>query len=240
MPELNQAPHSASDARLSKQGREPRLLLHVLTDHEWSRGREMLTVATAALAGGATVMQLRDKHASTRTLIEEGQALRALTRAQGALLIVNDRVDVALAIEADGAHVGQEDLPAATARRLLGPDRLLGVSAATAQEAEEAVAAGADYLGVGPIFATATKSDAGSATGTRLLTELAQQFALPLIAIGGITIENAAQVIQAGATGLAVISAVVHAEDIVGAARQLRRAAEVALQVRARGEGKDR
>lgn len=240
MPELKRASHSASGGWSLQQGLDERLLLHVLTDHEWSHGRDMLTVATAALAGGATVVQLRDKRASTRTLIEEGLALRALTRAQGALLIVNDRVDVALAVEADGAHVGQEDLPASMARRLLGPARLLGVSVATVQEAEEAVAAGADYLGVGPIFATATKSDAGSATGTRLLTDVARTFALPLIAIGGITIENAAQVVQAGATGLAVITAVVHAADIAGAARQLRRAAEAASQERARGEGKDR
>ncbi len=218
----------------------PHLLLHVLTDREWSRGRDMMTVAAAALDGGATVIQLRDKDASTRTLIEEGLALRALTRERGALLIVNDRVDVALAVEADGAHVGQEDLPAALARRLLGPGRILGVSAATLREAEEAVAAGADYLGVGPIFATATKADAGPATGTRLLSELARTCSLPLIAIGGITAENAARVIQAGASGVAVISAVVHAEDIAGAARQLRGAVETASRARLREEGKNR
>ena len=218
---------------------DQRLLVHVLTDREWSRGRDMMTVATAALDGGATVIQLRDKHASTRTLIEEGLALRALTRERGALLIVNDRVDVALAIEADGAHVGQEDLPVAMARRLLGPDRILGVSAATVQEAREAVAAGADYLGVGPIFATATKADAGPATGTRLLTACAREFSLPLIAIGGITLENAAQVIQAGANGVAVITAVVHAEDIPGAARQLRSIVDAASRSLSRREGKN-
>lgn len=229
MPAFHQAPQRGPGARpLQELG--PRLLLHVLTDREWSRGRDMMTVATAALAGGATVIQLRDKGASTRTLIEEGLALRAVTRERGALLIVNDRVDVALAIEADGAHVGQEDLPAAMARRLLGPDRILGVSAATLQEAEEAVAAGADYLGVGPILATATKADAGPARGMRLLIECAWKFSLPLIAIGGITVENAVQVIQAGASGIAVITAVVHAEDITGAARQLRSVIEPALR----------
>src|SRR5438552_14817800 len=129
-----------------------RLTLHVLTDREWWRGRDMLSVATAALDGGATVIQLRDKIASTRMLIEEGLALRALTRERGALLIVNDRVDVALAVEADGAHVGQDDMPAGLARRLLGPGRILGVSAVNMEEADEAVGGGGDYLGVGPIF----------------------------------------------------------------------------------------
>src|SRR2546423_13142369 len=129
-----------------------RLALHVLTDRECSRGRDMLSVADAALDGGATVIQLRDKTASTRLLIEEGLALRALTRERGALLIVNDRVDVALAVEADGAHIGQEDMPARLARRLLGSKRILGVSAANIKEADEAVSGGADYLGVGPNF----------------------------------------------------------------------------------------
>jgi thiamine-phosphate pyrophosphorylase len=215
--------------------RPSHLLLHVLTDRDWSRGRDLLTVATAALDGGATIIQLRDKIASTRVLIEEGRALRALTRERGALLIVNDRLDVALAVEADGAHVGQEDMPADLARRLLGPERILGVSAATRQEAEEAVAGGADYLGVGPIYPSLGKADAGPATGVELLTELAEQYAIPLVAIGGISAANAAEVMRAGASGVAVITAVVHAPDIVAAARQLRTAVETAYEERAGG-----
>ncbi|HLI89195.1 MAG TPA: thiamine phosphate synthase [Ktedonobacteraceae bacterium] len=205
-----------------------RLALHVLTDRDWSRGRAMLSVASAALDGGATVIQLRDKTATTRTLVEEGQALRALTRERGALLIVNDRVDVALAVEADGAHVGQDDLPVTVARRLLGPERILGVSAASIGEAEEAVAGGADYLGVGPIFPTLGKADAGPATGVALLTELAQRYTLPLVAIGGITAENAAATLHAGACGVAVITAVVAADDIAAATRRLRAAIDAA------------
>jgi len=206
-----------------------RLALHVLTDREWSRGRDMLSVAAAALDGGATVIQLRDKAASTRLLIEEGLALRALTRERGALLIVNDRVDVALAVEADGAHVGQEDMPAGLARRLLGAKRILGVSAANIEEADEAIAGGADYLGVGPIFPSPGKADAGPATGVHLLTELAERYTIPLIAIGGITAENASEVIRAGACGVAVITAVVYAEDITAASGLLRRAVERSL-----------
>jgi len=208
-----------------------RLRLHVLTDQQWSRGRDVLTVVRAALDGGATVIQLRHKTASTQVLIEEGLALRALTRERGALLIVNDRVDVALAVEADGAHVGQEDMPAAFARQLLGPQRILGVSVANVQEAEAALVGGADYLGVGPIFPSAGKVDAGPATGVNLLTKLAIGYALPLVAIGGITAENAQEVMQAGATGVAVITAVVSAEDITTATRQLRSAIDIAREL---------
>jgi len=199
------------------------LVLHVLTDREWSRGRDTLTVATAALDGGATVIQLRDKKATTRTLVEEGLTLRALTRERGALLIVNDRIDVALAIEADGAHVGQDDdMPVALARKLLGPDRILGVSAGNLEEAHVAVAGGADYLGVGPIYATHTKANAGEPIGLSLITELAKRYSTRLIAIGSIKADNAAAVIQAGAMGIAVIRAVVGTEDIVAATRALR------------------
>jgi len=200
----------------------PGLALHVLTDREWSRGRDTLSVARAAIEGGATVIQLRDKAAGTRALVEEGLALRELTREQGALLIVNDRVDVALAIDADGAHVGQDDLPAALARALLGPERILGVSAGNLAEAEAAVAAGADYLGVGPIYATRGKADAGPPTGAALLRELAARYPVPLVAIGGITAGNAGEAIRAGASGVAVITAVVAADDIAAAARRVR------------------
>src|SRR5438105_15642652 len=136
MSSMSEHPGQESKA-VHPRERSSHLLLHVLTDREWSRGRDFLTVATAALDGGATVIQLRDKTASTRVLIEEGLALRTLTRERGALLIVNDRLDVALAVEADGAHVGQDDMPAQRARRLLGPERILGVSAANIGEAEE-------------------------------------------------------------------------------------------------------
>lgn len=198
-----------------------RLCLHVLTDRVGSRGRDLLTVVSAALAGGATVIQLRDKVASTSQLLEEGRALRALTRAYNALLIVNDRVDVALALDADGAHVGQDDLPAHLARQLLGPERILGVSAGTLAEATAAIAAGANYLGVGPIFGTQSKADAGSPIGTQLLRELVRRSTIPLVAIGGITAENAGIPIRAGAIGVAVISSVAGAEDCRLAASRL-------------------
>ncbi|HLI70137.1 MAG TPA: thiamine phosphate synthase [Ktedonobacteraceae bacterium] len=198
-----------------------RLKLHVLTDRSSSRGRDLLAVARAALAGGATVIQLRDKTACTSLLLEEGRALRALTRAYNALLIVNDRVDVALALDADGVHLGQDDLPAHLARQLLGPERILGLSAGNFAEANAALAAGADYLGIGPIFGTQSKADAGAPIGTQLLSELAARSILPLVAIGGITAENATVALQAGASGIAVISAVTSADDCMLATRRL-------------------
>jgi thiamine-phosphate pyrophosphorylase len=206
---------------LSSEQLAARLKLHVLTDREWSRGRSMLAVAEAAIAGGATVIQLRDKTASTRLLVEEGLALRELTRKHGVLLIVNDRIDVALAVDADGAHVGQDDMPGALARQLLGPERILGISAGNMDETMAALNAGADYLGVGPIFATRGKADAGAPIGIRLLRELSSRYTTPLVAIGGINSTNAREVIAAGAAGIAVITAVVNAEDVVVAARSL-------------------
>ena len=198
-----------------------RLALHVLTDRDWSRGRGMLEVAQKAIAGGATVIQLRDKLASTRQLVEEGRALRELTRAHGVLLIVNDRIDVALAIDADGAHVGQEDMPGKAARRILAPGQILGISASNLHEAEQAIKDGADYLGVGPIYATSTKADAGPASGPALLQEIAARWSIPQVAIGGITAARTKEVIQAGASGIAVITAVVAADNITKATQEL-------------------
>jgi thiamine-phosphate pyrophosphorylase len=199
-----------------------RLALHVLVDPEWSCGRDMLTVASAAMDGGATVIQLHDKKVSTRLLVEQGLALRELTRERGVLFVVNDRIDAVLAVDADGVHIGQDDdMPIQFARQLLGPQRILGISAGNPAEGAAAVAAGADYLSIGPIYSTRAKADAGPAIGTRLLAELAIRYTTPLIGIGGITAKNAGEVIQAGATGVAVITTVVSAEDIAAATREL-------------------
>jgi thiamine-phosphate diphosphorylase len=168
------------------------------------------------------VIQLRDKKASTRLLVEEGLALRTLTRERGVLFIVNDRIDVALAVDADGVHIGQDDdMPLHIARRLMLPQRILGVSVGNLDEAVAAVAADADYISIGPIFSTYAKSDAGSAIGTDMLAELATRYHTPIIGIGGITAQNAGDVLQAGAVGVAVITAVISAEDIVAATRGL-------------------
>ena len=207
--------------------------VYVITDAALSRGRSHVQVATEAIRGGADAIQLRDKSASTRELVEVGFALRQLTREAGVLFIVNDRVDVALAVDADGVHVGQDDMPAAIARRLLGPSKIIGVSAATPEEARQAKADGADYLGVGAIYATASKADAGLPTGPGLLGEIKQAVDLPIVAIGGVNVHNAAEAIRAGADGVAVISAVVSAPDIAQATRTLRAVVEEAKTRRA-------
>jgi thiamine-phosphate pyrophosphorylase len=210
------------------------LSLYVITDSGLAHGRSHVEVVQAALAGGATAIQLRDKGASGRQLAETGRALHELTRAAGAILIVNDRVDVAVAIDADGVHVGQEDLAAADARKIIGPGKIVGVSAATIAEAIAAERDGADYLGVGTVFATGSKADAGAPIGTEALARVAGAVRIPSVAIGGINAANAAACIEAGAAGVAVISAVVSADDIAAAAKRLREVVAMTKQGRGR------
>lgn len=173
------------------------------------------------LAGGAQIVQLRAKHAPTRQLVQWGQAIRALTRQHDTLFIVNDRLDVALAVEADGVHLGQDDLPVPLARKIAGEQFLIGVSAETVEEAQQAEQEGADYLGVGPMFATATKPDAGTPVGPERLRQIKQAVRIPVFGIGGINAENAVQVLAAGADGICVISAVLSAPNPTEATRQL-------------------
>ncbi|GBC93596.1 Thiamine-phosphate synthase [bacterium HR15] len=185
--------------------------LYVITDPRLGGGH--IQGARAALQGGARIIQLRDKEATTRQLIEYAHALRTLTREYNALLIINDRLDVALAVEADGVHLGQDDMPVLLARRVAGEELIIGVSAETVDEAIRAEVEGADYLGVGPMFTTATKPDAGMPIGPERLREIKQHVSIPVFGIGGITLGNAAQVLQAGADGLCVISAILDAPN---------------------------
>jgi thiamine-phosphate pyrophosphorylase len=185
-------------------------------------GRGHVDVATAALVGGARFLQFRDKELSTRELLTIARELRRLTRAHQAILVINDRVDIALAAEADGVHLGQDDMPTAEARRLLGPTAIIGVSAATVDTARAAEAAGADYLGAGPVYPTGSKADAGEAIGLTRIAELRAAVGIPILGIGGIVAANAAAVIEAGATGLAVISAVTDAANMAQATQELR------------------
>jgi thiamine-phosphate pyrophosphorylase len=194
----------------------------ITTGPAQARGRSHLEIAEAAIRGGATAVQLRMKDAPAGAVLETARRIAARCREAGAAFIVNDRVDVALASGSDGVHVGQDDLPAAAARALLGAAPFLGVSAATAGEARAAARDGADYLGVGAIYATVTKADAGDAVGLARLREVAASCDLPVVGIGGITVGNAAAVIRAGAAGVAVITAVTMAEDMAEATRLLR------------------
>jgi thiamine-phosphate pyrophosphorylase len=197
--------------------------LYVITDESVSRGRSHIEIAEAAIRGGADVIQLRDKAASGGTLYRVALALRKLTREAGVPFLVNDRLDIALAADADGAHVGQQDIPASAARRILGAGKILGVTAETVEEALAAEKDGADYLGVGPVFeARGTKADAGPPQGPAIIADIRPHTRLPIVAIGGIKAENARLVREAGADSAAVISAIVAADDIARAARQMK------------------
>lgn len=167
-----------------------------------------IEIARAALAGGAAIIQLRDKSSSIRALLPVARVLRTMAREAGALFLVNDRIDLALAVEADGVHLGPDDMPLPEARRLLGPHRLLGASCGDVQEARAAYRAGADYIGAGAVFGTATKSDAGAAIGLDALRTMVDATPLPVAAVGGINASNVASVIAAGACMACVVSAV--------------------------------
>lgn len=195
--------------------------IYVITDEGLVPGRTHVDIARAALRGGASVIQLRDKYAADDYLIQVGLEIRRLTSEARALFIVNDRLDVALACDADGLHVGPEDRPACELRPLL-PGKLLGVSAPTPEQAASARADGADYLGVGPIFATTTKANARPPVGvSRIRIIQSASGGLPIVAIGGINAGNIAEVAKSHADAAAVISAVVCAEDMVESTRRL-------------------
>jgi thiamine-phosphate pyrophosphorylase len=182
-------------------------------------GRSPADLAAALLAGGARVLQLRLKAATSRELLDVARAIRALTCPAGALLLVNDRPDVARAAEADGVHLGQDDLPVAAARAVLAPGAIVGLSTHDVAQAREGAAAGADYLGVGPIFATITKPNALAARGLDLVAAVRAATTLPLVAIGGLTPETAPAVRAAGADAVAMIGTLVRAPDVAAAVR---------------------
>lgn len=194
--------------------------VYVITDETICPGRTHIQITEAALEGGAKIIQLRDKLASDEYMIESGKVIRKLTAEAGALFIVNDRLEVALACDADGLHAGQSDRPAGELRQILG-DRILGISAATVDDAKRAKVDGADYLGVGPIFSTSTKTDAGDATGVCMLPLLKAATHLPIVAIGGINESNLAEIAKSGVESASVISAVVCADDMVSAVKRL-------------------
>ncbi len=195
--------------------------LYVITDDTLVPGRTHQSIAEAAVRAGVRAIQFRDKRKGTGELVRIARELVSIAREAGATLIVNDRVDVALASGADGVHLGSSDMAPGDARRLLGPGAILGFSPEDDGQALAARDAGVDYLGVGPIYETQSKSDAGPAVGLPRIAELAALTSLPIVAIGGITVGRAAEVWKAAATGVAVISAVVAAPDPEAAARAM-------------------
>lgn len=197
--------------------------LYLVTDRGLSRGRPTPDIVRAAVRGGVTCVQLREKACSTREFIAEALAVRDFLKSRGIPLIINDRVDIALAVGADGVHLGQGDMPLSMARSILGKSKIIGISAESLRDAVEAESAGADYLGVSPIFATPTKTDTAAPLGLEGLRAIRREVKLPLVAIGGLNASNAAAVIAGGADGVAVVSTIVAAEDPERAARELAR-----------------
>jgi thiamine-phosphate pyrophosphorylase len=197
------------------------LAVYLITDPVLTGARSVIETVEAAIAGGATVIQLRDPEAKTRALVEEARAILALTKAAGVPFIVNDRIDVALAAGADGVHVGQSDMTVADARRLIGPDPILGLSITSEADLDVSDLNGVDYLGVGPVFATTTKLDAAPPISAGGLEAIAARTTLPIVAIGGLHAGNAADAIAAGAHGIAIVSAICAAPDPEAATREL-------------------
>jgi thiamine-phosphate pyrophosphorylase len=198
------------------------LSLYLITDPSLCGVRGVRATVRAAIAGGATMVQLRDPEGKTRALVEEARALAAILRPAGIPFIVNDRVDIALAAEADGVHLGQSDMLPADARRLIGRHRILGLSITSEADLERSDLAGVDYLGVGPIYPSPTKSDAAPAIAIGGLIAIRKRTSLPIVAIGGLHAGNAGEAIATGADGVAVVSAICAAPDPQTAARELR------------------
>lgn len=196
-------------------------MLYVILDKALAGGRDLIEVAGDAISGGADAIQLRDKRATAAELIRIGRGLRKLTQRKKALFIVNDRVDIALALNADGVHLGQDDLPIDAARGLMGENKIIGISTHSLEQALKAEREGADYIGVGPIFPTPTKPDY-PAIGIEIIPEIKKNIHIPFVAIGGINSSNVSKVVDEGAESIAVARAVVQAKDISGAARELK------------------
>ncbi|TXT37663.1 MAG: thiamine-phosphate pyrophosphorylase [Comamonadaceae bacterium] len=206
-----------STSRLAQQ-----LRLYLVTDSQALRGRCLTDVVRQAVQGGVSCVQLREKTASTRDFVALACALTEVLKPLGVPLVINDRLDVALACGAQGVHLGQSDMPVALARGLLPPEVFIGWSVESPDDVQRAAHLPVDYLGISPVFATPTKTDTATPWGLEGLRQVRAMSSLPLVAIGGIHLGNAAEVLTAGADGLAVVSAICSADDPGSAARALR------------------
>lgn len=198
--------------------------IYALTDARLSLGRPLADVAQALLDAGVRILQYREKKLKAGQMLEECRMLRRLTSEAEACFIVNDHIDIAMLVEADGVHIGQEDLPVPEVRRLVGPDMIIGLSTHTPEQARAAAAAGADYIGVGPVFATRTKEDVVAPVGFAYLDWVAANIKLPFVAIGGIKAHNIGEVARHGARCCALVSELVGAPDIRERVAVVRRA----------------
>jgi thiamine-phosphate pyrophosphorylase len=196
--------------------------LYLVTDRVLAKGRPVEFIVEQAVKGGVTMVQLREKDCPTLDFVNLAILLKNLLVSYHIPLIINDRLDIALASDADGLHIGQQDMPYPIARRILGKDRIIGVSVENVDQAKEAEKSDMDYIGLSPIFLTGTKPELANALGLEGIRKIASFSKHCMVAIGGINAENAAEVLKAGATGLAVVSAIVSADDPKKAAREIR------------------
>lgn len=192
----------------------PETDIYAITDSKLSLGRSVEEVVSALLAADVKIIQYREKDKKAGEMLRECEAVRALTREAGAFFIVNDHIDIAVLADADGVHVGQDDLPVPKVRELVGPDRVIGLSTHSPEQAAGAIRDGADYIGVGPLYATRTKSDVCDPVGLEYLDHVVQAHAIPFVAIGGIKRHNIADVVRHGAKYCCLVSELVGAEDI--------------------------
>lgn len=206
------------------------LLLYAVTDRHWLDGRRLIDVVRESLDGGVTMVQLREKTLEEEKFLEEAKELQALCRERGVPFLVNDNVEIAREMNADGVHVGQSDMEALDVRAILGPDKILGVSAQTVEQAVLAEKHGADYLGVGAVFPTGSKDDADDVSYDTLKA-ICQAVSIPVVAIGGITQQNVEKLAGSGICGVAVISAIYAAKDVKAAAADLKATVEEMLRV---------
>lgn len=204
------------------------LQLYAITDRHWLNGRSLYEVVKESLDGGVTFLQLREKQLDEDHFLEEAKKLQGLCSEYNVPFIINDNVEIALAINADGVHIGQSDMEMKEAREKLGPDKIIGVSAHTKEEALLAQAQGADYLGVGAVFPTSSKDDAESVS-YETLKAICEVVSVPVVAIGGITRENLHQLSGSGVSGISVISAIYAQSDIKEAARELKQCVQEIL-----------
>jgi thiamine-phosphate pyrophosphorylase len=200
--------------------------LYLVTDRGLSRGRTTIQIVEAALCGGVTCVQLREKTCSTREFITQALSIKDHLKRHNVPLIINDRVDIAQAVNADGVHLGQSDMPIEMARAILKDSMIIGISAESLEDAVQGEKDGADYIGVSPIYATPSKTDAASPLGLEGLREIRKSVKIPLVGIGGLNRENAGEVINNGVDGVAVVSAIVAADDPEKAARELKKIIE--------------
>jgi len=195
--------------------------LYLVTDRKLSQGRDILEIIKMAIKGGVTIVQLREKDATTREFLSVGKRVKELLDKKNIPLIINDRIDIALALDADGVHLGNDDMPIEIARRILGKNKIIGLSAESIDDAIEADIKGADYIGVSPIYTTPTKPELEKGLGIEGLKKIRKVTSLPLVAIGGMKAKNCREAIKNGADGIAVVSAICSAPNPEIAAREI-------------------